>query len=167
LIGPSTSPSLWRSNFLSLLPRYGALLDVASIPPHLWSFSLSHNGWFRAYSLLNRIGNTRWLRTEEDLKDSQWIVLFKGFLREGGGGDDDGHALVDMRTDLTCSVIEGLPLITMPWYVDEVGVRCEYTQWEGESEDGGANVMQFQDTLQTYHRGTHTHGAGSWNMFLC
>lgn len=77
-----------------------------------------------------RVARNEWLWTEEQLKGTTWMVFFKAFLKEGGArGDGDGswHALVEMRPDLTCHPLEGLPLNISSWYVDvRRSLRCRF-----------------------------------------
>lgn len=66
-----------------------------------------------------RTARTEWLQTNEQLQGSTWTVFFKAFLPgDGGGGDGAWHALVELRPDLTCHPLEGLPLNVTRWYVD-------------------------------------------------
>lgn len=57
--------------------------------------------------------------SEEQLKGDTWTVFFKAFSEDGGGSPDGlWHALVELRADLTCHPLEGLPLNISRWYVD-------------------------------------------------
>ncbi|RPB07837.1 hypothetical protein P167DRAFT_495186 [Morchella conica CCBAS932] len=116
----ATSNPHWRRHFTDLLPAHAALLDVAAIPPSAWSFAHAPDGYFRAYTTLVRTAREDWLHSDQDLKGTHWMVLFKAFLKEGGARSDDPnfHTLIEMRADCTSCPLEGLPLNTSSWYVD-------------------------------------------------
>ncbi|CAZ79338.1 unnamed protein product [Tuber melanosporum] len=122
ILPAATANTHWRHHFFDgLLSSHAALIDISSIARDQWAFQLVPDGWFRAYTTLIRIANEDWLRTEEELKGSTWTVFFKMYLREGGASSDDetGHALVELTHDLTSNRIEGLPLRSSSWYVDQ------------------------------------------------
>ncbi|KAA8907853.1 hypothetical protein FN846DRAFT_946552, partial [Sphaerosporella brunnea] len=74
----ATSNIHWRRALLSdLVPQCAALDDIASIPACAWSFSLVHDGWFRAYCALQSAIRVPWLRGEDDLIGGPWMVYFK------------------------------------------------------------------------------------------
>ncbi|KAG0136671.1 hypothetical protein HOY82DRAFT_598923 [Tuber indicum] len=130
ILPAATANTHWRHHFFDgLLSSHAALIDISSIARDQWAFQLAPDGWFRAYTTLIRIANEDWLRTEEELKGSTWTVFFKMYLREGGASSDDetGHALVELTHDLTSNRIEGLPLRSSSWYVDQKKtLRCSY-----------------------------------------
>ncbi|KAG0643788.1 hypothetical protein HOY80DRAFT_283453 [Tuber brumale] len=118
----ATANTHWRHHFFDgLLSSHAALIDISSIAHNRWAFQLVPDGWFRAYTTLIRIAREDWLRTDEELKGSTWMVFFKMYLREGGASSDDAnaHALVELKHDLTSNPIEGLPLQRKSWYVDQ------------------------------------------------
>ncbi|RPA97927.1 hypothetical protein L873DRAFT_1689447 [Choiromyces venosus 120613-1] len=122
ILSAATANAHWRRHFFdSLLPSHAALIDIPSIPHNQWAFQLVTDGWFRAYTTVIRIAREEWLHTDEELKGSTWMVFFKSFLREGGASSDDAaaHALVELRHDMTSVPIEGLPLHSTSWYVDQ------------------------------------------------
>ncbi|PWW78905.1 hypothetical protein C7212DRAFT_356157 [Tuber magnatum] len=122
MLSAATANAHWRRNFFdSLLSSHAALTDISSIAHNRWAFRLVPDGWFRAYTTIMRIAREEWLRTDEELKGSTWMVFFKSFLREGGASSDDAapHALVELTHDSTSIILEGLPLRSGPWYVDQ------------------------------------------------
>jgi len=130
MLSAATANTHWRRHFFdNLLPSYAALADISSITHSQWAFQLVPDGWFRAYTTIIRIAREDWLRTDEELKGSTWMVFFKSYLREGGASSDDAaaHALVELKHDRTSVPIEGLPLRGSSWYVDQnKSLRCSY-----------------------------------------
>ncbi|KAH0602431.1 uncharacterized protein H6S33_008770 [Morchella sextelata] len=120
LCSSATANPHWRHHFTNLLPAHAALLDVAAIPPSAWSFAHVPDGYFRAYTTLVRTAREDWLHSDQDLKGTLWMVLFKAFLKEGGARSDDPnyHTLIEMRADCTSIPLEGQPLNSSSWYVD-------------------------------------------------
>ncbi|KAL7273480.1 hypothetical protein RUND412_003655 [Rhizina undulata] len=128
---PASSNLLWRQHLLGLLNVHGALLDILSIPQKLWAFSLLHNGWFRAYSILHRVARGEWLFSDKDIIGSTWMVFFKSHLKEHGRPTSkDGsvisveeakrwHALIEFSEDGTFKAVDGLPLREGSWSVDK------------------------------------------------
>lgn len=121
----ATSNIHWRKCLLSdLVPSYAALADIAAIPPRAWSFSLAHDGWFRAYRELRRVTHEPWLRREEDLVGGPWMVYFKHHFEDRDlAGVEDPHALIEFTAEKLAVWVSGVPLHNRRWWLqDEEGV---------------------------------------------
>lgn len=121
----ATSNIHWRKCLLSeFVPSYAALADIAAIPPRTWSFSLAHDGWFRAYRELQRVAHVPWLRREEDLVGGPWMVYFKHHLEDRDlVGVEDPHALIEFTAERLAVWVSGVPLHNRRWWLqDEEGV---------------------------------------------
>ncbi|KAI5857171.1 hypothetical protein BZA05DRAFT_167643 [Tricharina praecox] len=116
----------WRRCLLSdVVPVFAALSDVAAIPPRTWSFSLSHDGWFRAYRELQRVAQEPWLKRDEDLIGGPWMVYFKHHLEDRDlVGVEDPHALIEFTAERLAVWVSGIPLHNRRWWLqeDEEGV---------------------------------------------
>lgn len=115
----ATSNHLWQSRCQALWRRYVTLQDCRAIPAKLWSFSCVPNGWFRAYITIIRIARDDWLTCDDDLKRNVFMVFFKSHLGDNVGAEH-WHALVKFEEDGMVHPIDGLPLYSNVWSVDEM-----------------------------------------------
>lgn len=112
----ATSNIHWRRALLSdLVPQCAALDDIASIPACAWSFSLVHDGWFRAYCALQSAIRVPWLRGEDDLIGGPWMVYFK---HHPGSIDlatiEEPHSLITFTVKRMAVLITGVPRRWLP-----------------------------------------------------
>ncbi|KAF8545079.1 hypothetical protein BDD12DRAFT_722532, partial [Trichophaea hybrida] len=121
----ATSNAHWRRCLLSdLVPNFVAFNEIAAIPPLLWSFSLVHDGWFRAYCELKRVVKAPWLRRDEDLIGAPWMVYFKSHLPSTELlGIEDPHATIRFTPDNMAEQVSGLPLNSRKWWIEDGVMR--------------------------------------------
>ena len=120
----AASNSYWRPCFHDLLSTFAAFSDIALIPPHVWSFSLAPDGWYRAYCALMRATREPWLQGEDDLFDSPWMVYFKQNLPSTDLlGVQVPHSIIRFTTERLAVGVAGVVLGPRKWWIQDGALR--------------------------------------------
>ncbi|KAI5813430.1 hypothetical protein BZA77DRAFT_358073 [Pyronema omphalodes] len=118
----ATSNPHWRRCLLNdFVPSYVALYEISEIPPNLWSFTLAHDGWFKAYCRLKRVIRNPWLLREEDMIGAPWLVYFKQHMVDPSRpGEHEPHAVIrfDVNPEKKAKLIAGIPLTSRNWWLE-------------------------------------------------
>lgn len=102
-----------------MLPsRHAALRELSLLPAEAWSLHLLSDGWFRALVAINKAIREPWLKCEDDLDETDWLVFFKEMLPDGvhGVGVDPEHSTIRFSSNGNSVVrVGGMPLISRKW----------------------------------------------------